>query len=147
MSSSAAQHGSVAQIEAIVSESTLLDAHAKRPADEPQRHIASNGYYATNQSNLTGLSDSIAASDDYDSGSDEDDNGGWHVAVVPVGRSSSSSSTQPSSLRTFLSLVSVAFSAIKQNIVSRNTAPARTTTQHEPGNQPVSIRNSHRSRC
>ena len=58
----------------------------------------------------------------YEDDSDEDDNSGWHVAIVPNQLPSDHSATsqrQQAPLATFVSLLSVAFSAIKQNIVSR----------------------------
>ena len=103
--------------------------HATQRADseeewEEEREERQSGRQTVNgyQSGSVQPTTQVHDDDDDEWDSDEDDNSGWHVAIVPAGLSSSSASHLPShhsaALRSLTALSSVAFSAIKKNIVS-----------------------------
>ena len=125
MSSSPARYQSAAQRDGVVDSSSqqLEMQHSAHTAGPPS-------------SAATALPLTQSTSDQYDFDSDDEDDddiSSWHVAIVPAGLHSSSSplsspskAGRQSSLTAFLSLLAVAFSAIKKNIVTHPTTHSHT---------------------
>ena len=96
---------------------------------------ASNGYHTAPLSSLARSSQYASQADEAEEDEDEagDGGGGWHVAVLPSGLSlSEPTAARPSSLAAFMSLLSVAFNAIKRNIVRRTPHTALPSSDRAP---------------
>ena len=111
MPSSPTSYGSANGRDAALSNSGRLEMQHKR-AVEPLSPL-STGFQAEPLSSTRGADSSTQLDDDNEC--DEEDHNGWHVAIVPTQLLSSPRSSSFSGL---LTLLSVAFSAIKHNIVT-----------------------------